>query len=96
MSQHRDRSPSASTFAGTEALLLRTKLIAEMRRHSDQRKGYSERDKYYPTWWFKGQIGVSATVARNELKKMEAEGLVKANRRQSNNHRWVLIECLGN
>ena len=43
---------------------------------------------HVPTWWMRHHMPFSTAEIRAELKRMEAEGLVTANRRQSNNTMW--------
>lgn len=75
---------------------LREQITEEMRRYEcEQRKYWG--DRFYPrsaeycTWWFK-RIGCSVADARRELRLMEREGLVVADRSQTNNTRWLLSE----
>lgn len=45
-----------------------------------------------PTWWIQHHIdGFDTKVIRRELERMEREGLVIADRSQSNNTKWTLV-----
>lgn len=46
---------------------------------------------WYCTWWFKFAIDQPTKFIRRELDKMERDGLVKSDRSQSNNTKWLLI-----
>lgn len=63
---------------------LRAAIIAEMRR-AKETGGYC-------TWWFKFHIPFETKVVRQELERMEREGLVTADRSRSNNTLWRLVE----
>lgn len=45
----------------------------------------------YRTWWFKFHIPFETTEVQQELERMELDGLVMADRRQSINAKWVLV-----
>lgn len=80
-------------------MTLREEIIREMQRHekrimrdlpnsfSFSRKNAAE----YCTWWFRQSINVLSEKARKELEKMEKEGIVTADRSQSNNTKWLLV-----
>lgn len=75
---------------------LREKIIAEMQRFDANQRAkwgdrYSQRSSQYPTWWFRGLAGIPVDKARAELKRMERDGLVTADRSQTNNTRWLLV-----
>lgn len=63
---------------------LRAAIIAEMQR-AKETEGYC-------TWWFKFNINRTTTVTRKELERMERDGLVTADRSQSNNTKWRLVD----
>jgi len=74
---------------------LRKKIIAAMKAYEEEQEkahSYYVREAYatYPTWWFKSSIDCTTVEARKELKRMEAEGLVTADRKQKNNTLWLL------
>lgn len=46
----------------------------------------------YCTWWFKSRIPFATKAIRQELERMECDGLVTADRSQSNNTKWRLVE----
>ena len=82
---------------------LRAAIIAEIGRGKaegrEQWAGYGEdaliwHDKTfaYCTWWFKLKIPRATRVIRQELERMERDGLVTADRSQSNNTKWRLVE----
>jgi len=79
---------------------LRAAIIEEMKRYEEaQTKIWNtgkhfHRERYcvYPTWWFKHKINCATNDARRELKKMEVEGLVTANREYLTNLRWLLVQ----
>lgn len=45
----------------------------------------------YCTWWFRHKTGVTTCEVRRELRKMEKDGLVTADRSQRNNTKWSLV-----
>ena len=61
---------------------LRAEIIAYMR----------EKQSVCCTWWFKLYIKASTSEIRAELIKMEKDGIVTADRSQSNNTKWLLVE----
>lgn len=77
---------------------LRKAIIAEMQRKEiETNKDLGEhlnRSRYcsYCTWWFKFHIACTTAQARRELEKMEVEGIVIADRTQTNNTKWLLVE----
>lgn len=81
-------------------MTLREKIIAAMRENEAKaRKEWGDRfhPRYaeYCTWWFRGRAGIPVAEARAELKRMERDGLVKANRSQTNNTKWLLVASKG-
>lgn len=46
---------------------------------------------WYCTWWFKFNLNIETKIVRRELERMERDGLVKSDRSQSNNTKWLLI-----
>lgn len=78
---------------------LRQAIVTEMKSHE-----LKQRDRFvasgasrlwygqYCTWWFRHHIPFTTKEVRRELFKMEREGLVTADRGQSNNTRWLLVE----
>jgi hypothetical protein len=71
----------------TDIKTLRQHIIDYMR---DETKKRERTD--VPTWWMRHAMPFTTTEIRAELKRMEANGLVTANRRQSNNHIWTLTD----
>ena len=82
---------------------LRAAIIAEIgRRKAEERDMWAGRGEEfltwhektfaYCTWWFKLHIPFATKVIRQELKRMERDGLVTADRSQSNNTKWRLVE----
>lgn len=68
---------------------LREDIIAYMRKQNMAVRGW------FCTWWFRFHIqhGALGTRAiRNELERMEKDGLVRSDRSQTNNTKWQLIE----
>ena len=66
---------------------LRERLVAELRENN--------RERGWPTWWwaFSKRRGESTvTQAREELKRMERDGLVERVRSYSNQIEWALKE----
>lgn len=61
---------------------LRKKIIAYMQKESGA----------CCTWWFKSYIHHETKSVRRELEKMERDGLVTADRSQTNNTKWTLAE----
>lgn len=78
-------------------MAIREEIISTMREFKEhQRRVFGE--MYHPrysahcTWWFKSRINYSTAEVRRELLRMEKDGIVTADRRQSNNTKWILIE----
>lgn len=78
---------------------LRQQIIAEMKRFDAKQRAewgdrYSPRFSQYCTWWFRGRAGIPVDKARAELKRMERDGLVTADRSQTNNTHWLLTDAI--
>lgn len=75
---------------------MRDLIIAEMKAYEEmQRQEYGNRynrnrDAQFCTWWFTRRLMVPNRAIRAELKRMEREGLVTADRRYPNNTQWLL------
>lgn len=67
---------------------LRAAIVSEINRA----KAAHEMQFGYCTWWFKLRIPFSTKVIRQELKRMERDGIVTADRSQSNNTKWRLTD----
>lgn len=64
---------------------IREKLLDHMRNNGESSRGE------FCTWWFKFRIGGHTTSEfRRELERMERDGLVTADREQTNNTKWRL------
>jgi hypothetical protein len=78
-------------------LSLREQIIAEMKKREDKQKEAfgelfsREAFAWYCTWWFKFSIPKTTAEIRRELEKMEREKIVKSDREQSNNTKWMLV-----
>tara|TARA_R110000851_G_scaffold33443_4_gene89191 strand:+ start:2052 stop:2270 length:219 start_codon:yes stop_codon:yes gene_type:complete len=70
---------------------LRGLIISEMKRSREEWRNSGVDRSSYCTWWFKFEINLTTTEIRKELMKMEKEGLVTANRAESNNTKWTLV-----
>ena len=68
---------------------LRAAIVSEINRA----KAAHEMPFGYCTWWFKLRIPFSTKEVRQELKRMERDGIVTADRSQSNNTKWKLVEA---
>ena len=79
-------------------MTLREDIIAEMQRYENKMIGdlgntyYRKRYAAYCTWWFKKRFKIPTAQVRTELVRMEKEGLVTADRSQSNNTKWLLVD----
>lgn len=65
---------------------LRAAIIAELNR------ARGAKNWGYRTWWFKFHIPFETTEVQQELERMERDGLVTVDRRQSINAQWWLVE----
>lgn len=82
---------------------LRAAIIAEINRakavgrdtwaeHGEDALLWHDKTFAYCTWWFKFKIPKTTKVIRQELERMEREGLVTADRSRSNNTLWRLVD----
>lgn len=77
---------------------LRPVIIRELKRGGEEHErkyraiGFSKRKPFYPTWWFNHETLLPTRIVRAELKRMERDGLVVADRRLSNNTLWALTD----
>ena len=77
---------------------LRKSIIEEMKRMENKTKkelgDHIDRRRYccYCTWWFRFYVNCTTKQARNELNKMEKEGIVTSDKTQKNNTKWLLVK----
>ncbi|HET8789954.1 MAG TPA: hypothetical protein VFM75_02000 [Modicisalibacter sp.] len=70
---------------------IRKQIMSAFKKHKEDKLGHLYRDS--PTWWFKFDCDYETGEIRQELRRMEAEGLVETtdSSRRGQTH-WRLTE----